>query len=183
MTVSLRDARQSAADRNWIRGIYPAYLEDLSMLNTGIFPVYGEFGQREPDLLGRWFADDRSHPLLILKSGRAVGFALVVRPPQRHSAAGGPEPADYHLSEFFIEQRYRRLGVGREAATLIFNRFSGRWEVTEYLRNAGAVAFWRRVIATYARGQYQERIADGEVRQTFNSVVRPSPPALDRAAG
>src|SRR5689334_19119223 len=151
------------------------------MLDAGIFPVYGEFGQREPDLLARWFADDRSHPLLILQSGRPVGFALVVRPPGRPAGAGSQAP-DYHLSEFFIQQRYRRLGVGREAATLIFNRFAGRWEVTEYLRNAGAVAFWRRVIGAYARGKYQERVADGEVRQTFTSVSRPTPPAVNRAA-
>jgi predicted acetyltransferase len=170
MSVSIRDARQSAEDRQWIRGVYPAYLEDLSMLNTGIFPVMGEFGEREPDLLARWFADDRSHPLLILKEGKPAGFALVVRPQARVS---GMKPApDYHLSEFFIDPRYRRLGVGREAATIIFNRFSGQWEVTEYMRNTGAVAFWRRVLAAYAAGQYTERVADGEVHQFFRSMTR-----------
>lgn len=173
MTISLRDARQSPEDRNWIRNIYPAYLEDLSMLNTGIFPVMGEFGEREPDLLGRWFADDRSHPLIILKAGRPVGFALVVRPQPRGAVPGRPTP-DYHLSEFFVESQYRRLGVGREAATLIFNRFAGQWEVTEYMRNAGAVAFWRRVLGTYAAGRYTERVADGEVHQFFRSVSRAS---------
>ncbi len=174
MAVSIRDARQSAEDRNWIRGVYPAYLEDLSMLNTGIFPIMGEFGEREPDLLARWFADDRSHPLLILKEGRPAGFALVVRPQARVS---GMKPApDYHLSEFFIDQRYRKLGVGREAATLIFNRFAGQWEVTEYMRNTGAVAFWRRVLGTYVAGRYTERVADGEVHQFFRSATRPPTP-------
>jgi predicted acetyltransferase len=80
---------------------------------------------------------------------------------------------DHRLSEFFVLRRFRRLGVGRDAAQLIFNRFAGQWEVTEYLRNAGAVSFWRRVIAAYTRGTYTERIIDGEVRQLFRSVPSP----------
>lgn len=171
MAVSIRDAKGSPQDREWIRGVYRDYLEDLSLLNTGIFPVLGEFGQREPDLLARWFADDRSHPLVIMKAERPVGFALVVRPPAGQQPPGAAL-IDYRLSEFFVQRPQRRLGIGRDAATLIFNRFSGRWEVTEYLRNTGAVGFWRRVIAAYTQGRYTERTADGEVRQVFQSVAR-----------
>lgn len=170
MAVSIRDAKGSPEDRKWIQSVYPEYLSDLATLNTGIFPVLGEFGHREPDLLARWFADDRSHPLLILKGAQSAGFALIVRPPLLPQS----RPAiDYRMSEFFVLRRFRRLGVGRDAANLIFNRFAGQWEVTEYLRNAGAVSFWRRVIGLYTRGAYTERIADGEVRQYFRSVNSP----------
>jgi len=172
VAVSIRDAKRSPDDRKWIQGVYPDYLSDLAMLNTGIFPMLGEHGHREPDLLARWFADDRSHPLLIVKGEQPAGFALIVRPP--------PSPQvrpviDYRLSEFFVLHKARRLGVGRDAATLIFNRFAGQWEVTEYLRNAGAVSFWRRVIGHYTDGAYTERTADGEVRQFFRSVNSPMP--------
>ena len=63
----------------------------------------------------------------------------------------------------------RRLGIGQKAVQLILSRFAGRWEIIEYLRNAGAVSFWRRVVGTYTRGSYQERIVNGEVRQVFDS--------------
>jgi predicted acetyltransferase len=170
VAVSIRDAKGSPEDRKWIQSVYRDYLSDLATLNTGIFPVLGEYGHREPDLLARWFADDRSHPLLILKDDQPAGFALIVRPPTLSQA----RPAvDHRLSEFFVLRRYRRLGVGRDAAQLIFNRFAGQWEVTEYVRNAGAVSFWRRVIGAYTRGTYTERIADGEVRQLFRSVPSP----------
>lgn len=169
MAVSIRDAKGSPDDRQWIQSVYREYLDDLSALNTGIFPVLGEFGQREPDLLARWFADDRSHPLLILKSEQPAGFALVVRP--QPSPRANP-PIDYRMSEFFVLTKHRRLGVGRDAATLIFNRFAGQWEVTEYLLNAGAVTFWRRVIMAYTKGRYTERVADGEVRQVFRTAGR-----------
>ena len=129
-----------------------------------------EFNELCPDLLARWFADDRAHPLLILKSDTPAGFALVVRP---LAGAGSKPPIDYRMSEFFVLSKYRRLGIGRDAAQLILNRFSGQWEVTEYLRNDGAVRFWRSIIAAYTRGQYTERIANGEVRQVFRSQNSP----------
>jgi len=76
---------------------------------------------------------------------------------------------DYRMAEFFIARTRRRLGIGETAVQLILSRFAGRWEITEYLRNAGAVSFWRRVVAAYTRGSYQERIVNGEVRQVFES--------------
>ncbi len=170
MAVSIRDAKRSPDDRKWIQSVYRDYLSDLATLNTGTFPVLGEYGHREPDLLARWFADDRSHPLLILKDEYPAGFALIVRPPATPQAR---PVVDHRMSEFFVLRKFRRLGVGRDAANLIFNRFAGQWEVTEYLRNAGAVSFWRRVIGLYTRGTYTERVADGEVRQQFRSVTSP----------
>lgn len=165
MTVSVRDARGSPADRGWIENVYREYLDDLAPLNTGMFPVLGEVGHREPDQLARWFADSKAHVLLVMRSREPVGFAMVSPgPPLANRPA-----IDYRMSEFFVSRSHRRLGIGQSAVQLVFDRFAGRWEVMEYLRNPGAVAFWRRVVAAYTRGQYQERIANGEVRQTFLS--------------
>jgi len=52
---------------------------------------------------------------------------------------------------------------------LIFSRFAGTWEIMEYMRNPDAVTFWRRVVAAYTQGRYRERVANGEVRQWFDS--------------
>lgn len=169
MTVSIRDARHSPADRQWIQRTYAEYLADLtaSSMNTGMFPAFldsAEFGDREPDLMARWFADDSSHPLVILQNDRPVGFALVSRPPVNQR-----RELDFRLAEFFITSNARRLGVGRSAATLIFSRFAGRWEITEFLRNTAAVAFWRSVVGRYTHGRYRESVANGEVRQVFSS--------------
>ncbi|HET9108316.1 MAG TPA: GNAT family N-acetyltransferase [Steroidobacteraceae bacterium] len=166
MTVSVRDAQNTKGDRLWIQSVYRDYLDDLSP-GTGTFPALGEVGHREPDQLLRWFGDPNSFPLLILRASQPVGFALVVR-----GAAGSREPrpaVDYRMAEFFISRAVRRLGIGATAVRLIFSRFAGRWEITEYLRNTSAVSFWRRVVASYTRGNYLERIVNGEVRQTFVS--------------
>ena len=173
MTVSLRDARHSPADRAWIARVYPEYLDELAVLSantTGVFPINGDYGLRTPELLARWFRDDRTHPLTILQSGQPVGFALVARP----LLAAVAEPTPVHeLAEFFIRAAFRRRGVGAVAATLIFRRFAGEWRVREAQRNQSAVVFWRRVIADYTQGRDTERLVDGEVRHTFRTAERP----------
>jgi len=171
MAVSLRDARGSDEDQRWIQAVYPEYLDELGAVShptdTGVFPIYGEHGSREAELLARWFRDDRSHPLLILDDGRPGGFALVSRPLMPSPARDG---FDFRMAEFYIRHAYRRRGMGRAAAALIFSRFSGRWEVSEALPNKGAVAFWRQTVLAYTEGLYDERVRDGEVRQYFISA-------------
>ncbi|MGH8221064.1 MAG: hypothetical protein ACREUT_21225, partial [Steroidobacteraceae bacterium] len=83
MSISVRDARLAESDRLWIEGVYREYLDDLAPLNTGIFPVLGEVGHREPDQVVHWFADPQAHPFVIAQAAERVGFALVMR-----SAAG-----------------------------------------------------------------------------------------------
>jgi predicted acetyltransferase len=164
LTISLRDARASRADRAWIAKVFRDYIDDLDPLSTGIFPVLGEVGHREPDQVARWFGDLNAFPLVIAQSQQPVGFAMVAR---------GTVPAvDYRMGEFFIDREHRGLGLGRGAVQLILDRFAGRWEITEYQRNPVAVKFWRRVVSSYTAGRFEERIVNGEVRQTFESGPR-----------
>jgi len=86
----------------------------------------------------------------------------------RMSGAG----VDYRMGEFFIARSHRGLGLGRGAVQLILDRFAGRWEIYEYQRNPSAVKFWRRVVTTYTAGRFEERIVNGEVRQSFESGPR-----------
>ena len=165
VSVSVRDARSAPADRLWIQSVYRDYLDDLNP-GTGIFPALGEVGHREPDQIAHWFGDPNTFPLVIVKGSEPVGFARVLR-----AVASAAQPRiDYRMAEFFVLRTRRRLGIGRTAVQLILSRFAGRWEISEYLRNAEAVSFWRRVVASYTRGSYQGRIVNGEVRQVFDSA-------------
>jgi predicted acetyltransferase len=69
----------------------------------------------------------------------------------------------------FIARPWRRRGIGAQAVRLLFDRFAGQWRISEHVRNTVAVNFWRRVVAAYTHGKYQERIVDGEVQQHFAS--------------
>jgi len=168
VSVSVRDARSAPADRLWIQSVYRDYLDDLNP-GTGIFPALGEVGHREPDQIAHWFGDPNTFPLVIVKGSEPVGFARVLR-----AVASAAQPRiDYRMAEFFVLRTRRRLGIGQTAVQLILSRFAGRWEIVEYLRNTAAVSFWRRVVASYTRGSYQERIVNGEVHQVFDSGKSP----------
>jgi predicted acetyltransferase len=168
VSVSVRDARSAPADRLWIQTVYRDYLDDLNP-GTGVFPALGEVGHREPDQIAHWFGDPNTFPLIIVKGSEPVGFARVLR-----AVASAAQPRiDYRMAEFFVLRTRRRLGIGQTAVQLILSRFAGRWEISEYLRNTAAVSFWRRVVASYTRGTYQERIVNGEVRQVFDSGRSP----------
>lgn len=169
LTVSLRDARAAPGDRLWIQSVYRDYLDDIN-LGTGLFPALGEVGHREPDQIAHWFGDPNTYPLIILKGSEPVGFARVLR-----AVGGATQPRiEYRMAEFFVARSRRRLGIGQTAVQLILSRFAGRWEITEYLRNTEAVSFWRRVVARYTQGRYQERVINGEVHQMFDSA-KPRP--------
>jgi predicted acetyltransferase len=175
VAVSVRDARRSPADRAWIESVYRDYLNDLAPLSTGLFPTLGEIGHREPDQLARWFGDPTAFPFVILDGEERAGFAMIGRGSTRADAS----TVDFRMGEFFVVAPHRRRGVGRSAVQIIFDRLCGKWEILEYLRNPGAVSFWRKVVGRYTQGRYQERIANGEVRQVFDSggPARPSRPA------
>jgi predicted acetyltransferase len=166
LLISIRDCRHSKKDRQWIQNVYAEYMDALADLNTGLFSVIGAGHPREDEIFANWFANDHSHPLLILKGVEPVGFALVTRP---RIPAAGETAVNFHMSEFFVRKQHRRAGIGRDAATLIFDRFAGDWEIVEYQRNPGAVAFWRRVVSVYCKGRFTERARNGEVRQRFTS--------------
>jgi predicted acetyltransferase len=165
MAVSIRDARRSGEDRKWIERAYRLYLDDLGAGGTGVFPALTVTGQASQELLGAWFRDQRSTPFVLLHEGQPAGFALV----QQTSIPGSGPLATFRLTEFYVSRPMRRLGVGREAARLLFNRFQGQWLVPQSTRDRQAVEFWRRVIRDYTRGRYRERVAGDEMHHTFTS--------------
>ena len=80
------------------------------------------------------------------------------------------EEGDYEIGEFFVLRKFRGQGVGERIARQLFDRFRGRWEVMQLVRNAPAVAFWRRVIDRYSGGNFKEQQGRNQWGQT--NVIR-----------
>ena len=170
MAVTLRDARDSDADRGWVRAVYRDYLSELSTSKSGLFPALGEWPSREDEFLAGWFNDPSAHPFVIVAGGERAGFALVVRP-----GAFPRRTADFRMAEFFVVAEARLRGVGAAAATLLFTRFAGQWEVVEDEYTRPALAFGRRVIGRHCGGRYVETREAGEVCHRFTTTPpRPS---------
>ena len=109
----------------------------------------GRFGYQNLPLY--WSEPERRFPFLIRSGIRVVGFAFATR--------GLPASLDmeaFDVAEFFVLRRYRRSGVGRRAAFLLWNRFASGWIVRVPEANAIAHRFWARIIAEYSNGVFTE---------------------------
>ena len=79
------------------------------------------------------------------------------------------------IADFFVLRRYRRQGVGRTAAMLLFDRFPGAWEVSSGADNVPGHVFWRGVVDHYTGGHYAETwIQTPNWRGPVESFVVPS---------
>jgi predicted acetyltransferase len=133
----------------------------------------------DPDGLYRVMdADTRFKPgwyvFLIKVEGKLAGFAIVTR----HAAYIG-DGETWLMDEFFVVRKYRRRGVGAYVACALFDRFPGRWEVSQWPTNLPAQAFWRTVIGRYTEGRFEEvTLNTSRIRgvvQAFNSTGNRGP--------
>ena len=93
-----------------------------------------------------------NYDVRIARLGNAIaGFALI-----GSAAEWTGDASSRDVREFFVIRRYRRSGVGREMARMLWDEYPGRWLVRVLDRNAPAIAFWRSAIADYSAGEFTE---------------------------
>ena len=147
MDVELR--RAACEDKPALQNLLQLYLHDYT--EFGDDDDVDESGRFDYPHLDLYWTEPERHPFLIRADGKLAGLVLV-------RAGVGDEPTS--IAEFFVMRKYRRRGVGRIAAHQVFSLFPGRWRVQQSPRNAGAQAFWRKVIGEYTGGRFEE-IAEG----------------------
>jgi predicted acetyltransferase len=135
-------------DRTIVRRLLQLYHYDFSEFDGADVNPHGEYLHR---YLDEYWTDADRAAFLFRVGGAWAGLALVFT----------GEPHD--IAEFFVLRKYRRHGVGAQAAASLFERFPGRWTVREQLANPAATAFWRRAI----RYRFEEHERDGEIVQSF----------------
>jgi len=114
--------------------------EDLDIDENGYFG-YSNFNRY-------WEEPDR-FPFVVRSDGKLAGFVFV------NKATYIPSN-EWAIGEFFIMRKYRRRGIGKQAAFSIFDKYLGKWEVREIEANKEAHQFWIKVISEYTNGQYSE---------------------------
>ena len=165
-SVSLDAA--TAADATLLGNLLELYIHDVSGVFTNVvLGPDGRFGY--PHLPRYWAEPDRRFAFIIRWNGEVAGFVLATR---GSPVAEDPDVLD--IAEFFVLRRYRSLGVGRQAALLLWRQLPGTWTVRVAEANRGASAFWKRVLrdavdkvtlTTQMRGQMSWQI------HTFDSAV------------
>lgn len=128
---SVRVINAREADKPVLRHLLELYQHDFSEFDGRNVDDHGLYGY--PYLDHYWVESDR-RPFLFDVDGRWAGFALVRLGP----------PID--MSEFFVLRRFRRSGVGRDAAVQIFRMLPGPWQLRQLTTNPDATKFWRRIV-------------------------------------
>ena len=162
MKIELRQAR--AHEVPVLRRLMQLYLYDFAAIDDWAISDEGLYGNTAT--IESFWSDPRMTSFFVRVDGVLAGFALV----RDGAYFAGDGTRD--ISEFFILRRHRRQGIGAEVARRVFDRFRGKWEVTQLTSNVDAQAFWRRVIGDYTGGRYEERPRpDGRgVMQRFDNT-------------
>ncbi len=132
------------------------YVHDLSEIFALELGPDGRFGYDKLPLY--WSEPDTHFAFLIRYRARVAGFALVTR-----GSPATDDPQDLDLAEFFVLRSYRRSGVGRRAAFLLWNRLPGKWVVRVSEANRAGLPFWEATIREYTRNAFSEKKLPGRL--------------------
>ena len=159
------------AEKPALANLMQLYYYDLSEFTGADVDERGCFDDSH---IESYWRDSDCHAFLIRADGRLAGFALIDRQSHLHDPFDG-----YTIAHFFVLRRYRRAGVGRTAATQLFDRFPGLWEVASPAPNVLGQVFWRAVIDRYTHGCYGEIwLQIGGWRGPVHSFVAPADRAV-----
>jgi predicted acetyltransferase len=137
-----------------LRQLIELYLYDFSEYDDAEVDEHGWYGY---DHLDHYWTEKGRHPFFIRVAteggdGKLAGFVLV----SGHTFVLD-DPDAHSISEFFVMRKYRRRGVGRIAATQVFDLFPGPWEVDQHGGNRPSYLFWETVIGDYTGGRYSKQ--------------------------
>ncbi len=161
--LSLLDAREHSRSRTLLRRLCPLYLHDLSQFTD--FYRLDSRARWTPNFCEDWLTNPLIDPFLLKASADVVGFAIVSHAPFRHMSTD----RDHKLLEFFIAAPSRRAGFGRAAASLVFDRFPGSWELSIIPANSGATSFWNSILAAYTSMNFETLDLTGDISMRFHS--------------
>ena len=104
-----------------------------------------------------YWKEDKRHPYVLKCDGEIAGFVL-----ERLNEEGMNE-----IAEFFVLNKYRKLGAGTFMANEMFKRFKGKWEIRTLLKNKRAQDFWRKVVRDASNGNFTEQLIRDNTRYAF----------------
>lgn len=155
LTCELVDREHQAA----LRQLLELYKYDFTDYDPEDVNEEGRYGYRDLDA---YWNRSGHYAFLLRADGKLAGFALIRRYWAETSASGQEhdvgfadsvsrsaacsESTGHEMVEFFVMKKYRRSGLGREAAKRLFLHFPGLWKLKIMEENMPALAFWTRAI-------------------------------------
>ena len=104
-----------------------------------------------------YWEEDNRYPYILKCNNEIAGFVLV-----RFNEEGY-----YEIGEFFVLDKYRKLGAGKYMALEMFEKYHGKWEIRTLLKNKIAQEFWRNIIKEYKNNDFKEMLIRNNSRHAF----------------
>ena len=104
-----------------------------------------------------YWEEDNRYPYILKCNDEIAGFVLVRL----------NEDGYYEISEFFVLNKYRKMGAGKYMANQVFEKYHGKWEIRTLLKNERAQNFWRNVINEYTSSKFKEMLIRNNSRHAF----------------
>lgn len=150
--------KAALSDRTLIENLLQLYVYDFteytdaSIGETGLYQIMSDFES--------YWSDDHSQQAYVIKANDDIaGFVMTKEKDETQS--------DHVLSHFFILRKFRRMGVGRKAATSLFNGTKGAWELYQLESNIPAQKFWDQIIEEVSYGEVKTKTENGRRYQNF----------------
>lgn len=147
-----------------IQNLWPLYVHDVSAYDGQVPNRQGilladervrTLAEQGASLCTWWSQTAVLFPYLARVGGVPAGFNLIASGPYVPTAG-----VDFTIHEFFVANPFRGSGVAGRMAQEGIARHMGRWEIVTHPPNARAIAFWRKVLPSCARGEVVETEED-----------------------
>ena len=136
-------------EKEILRNLMEKYDYELSQYGGDDVNKLGLYGF---DYLDNYWQEGAKRWAYFIKADeKLAGFAMIVSDYRYLD----DRESDYLMSDFFVMYKYRKAGVGKFAATELFDKFKGIWELNTVKVNTASVAFWTRVVGDYTNNKYE----------------------------
>lgn len=146
-------------DKNIIYNLMQLYTYELSFYEdeTAKFTLLDSGLYTTNKYLKLYWKEENRHPYILKCNDELAGFVM-----QRYNEENMNE-----ISEFFVLNKYRKMGAGTFMANKMFELYKGKWEIRTLLKNERAQRFWRNVINKVSNGRFEERLIRNNSRYAF----------------
>ncbi len=122
---------------------------DFKLLDNGLYKI--------SKYIELYWKEEKRHPYILKCNDELAGFVL-----ERFN-----EDEKNEIAEFFVLNKYRKLGAGTFMAKEMFKRYKGKWEIRTLLKNKRAQEFWRKVVKEVSNNNYKECLIRDNSRYAF----------------
>ena len=157
MSFEIYDAKEN--EKEIILNLMQLYTYELSFFEdeTTNFQLLDSGLYAMSKYIELYWKEENRHPYILKFNENLAGFVLERFSEENHN----------EIAEFFVINKYRKLGAGTFMAKEMFKKYKGKWEIRTLLKNKRAQEFWRKVVKEASNGNYEEHLIRDNTRYAF----------------